>query len=212
MNGAAVAGMNPNPTVFLLMANGQIESADFPELEDLYCKFSFVHGQDWIVTSGLEEGISQVAKKSFDERQIFVWNFPIEITYKSTNPFGWPQLVVSCYGEDMLGRDVVRGYGNVHLPVTPGQHTLKIPMFVPDASSKIQRFYSWFNGRRPEFVDARVVTQNEGRDVTKVSSQGFVTIKLNIITRDMKTLGYDVAPYELNAANQSQPRTGTIHQ
>lgn len=60
----------------------------FPELEDLYCKFSFVHGQDWIVTSGLEEGISQVAKKSLDERQVFVWNFPIEITYKSTNPFG----------------------------------------------------------------------------------------------------------------------------
>jgi len=85
-------------------------------------------------------------------------------------------------------------------------------MFVPNASSKIQRMYSWFSGRRPEFVDARVVTQNEGRDVTKVNSQGFVTIKLNILTRDMKNLGYDVTPYELVAANQNRSITGSIHQ
>ena len=28
MNRAAVSGMNPNPAVFLLMANGQVESAE----------------------------------------------------------------------------------------------------------------------------------------------------------------------------------------
>ena len=63
-------------------------SLQFPDFDDLYCKFSFVHGQDWVVTSGLEEGISQITKKSCDERQLFVWNFPLEIAYKSTNPHG----------------------------------------------------------------------------------------------------------------------------
>ena len=60
----------------------------FPGFDELYCKFSYVHGQDWVVTSGLEEGISQITHKSRDERQIFVWNFPLEVTYKSTNPYG----------------------------------------------------------------------------------------------------------------------------
>ena len=30
-------------------------------------------------TAGLEEGTSQITKKSNDHRQKFVWNFPIEV-------------------------------------------------------------------------------------------------------------------------------------
>ena len=37
---------------------------------------------------GLEEGISQLSKKTWDDRQSFVFNFPIDVTFKSTNPFG----------------------------------------------------------------------------------------------------------------------------
>ena len=32
-----------------------------------------------------------------------------------------PQLVVSCYGLDAFGHDVVRGYGAVHVPISPGR-------------------------------------------------------------------------------------------
>ena len=80
---------------------------------------------------GIEEGATQIGSKN--DRGVIVWNFPIEVTFKSSNPFGCrcaamtmmsptlagPQLVVSVYGLDGLGRDVVRGYGAVHLPVTP---------------------------------------------------------------------------------------------
>ena len=37
---------------------------------------------------GIEEGISQITQKSHDRRQVFAWNFPLDITFKSTNPFG----------------------------------------------------------------------------------------------------------------------------
>ncbi len=50
-----------------------------------------------------------------------MWNFPIDITYKTTNAFGWPQLVVSVYGLDTLGRDVIKGYGCMHLPTCAGR-------------------------------------------------------------------------------------------
>ncbi|XP_069838230.1 B9 domain-containing protein 1 isoform X3 [Dendropsophus ebraccatus] len=134
--------MASNPSVFLLNVNGQIESAEFPEFDDLYCKYCFVYGHDWAPTSGVEEGISQIASKNRTANRSIVWNFPIEITFKSTNPYGWPQIVVSVYGPDVFGNDVVRGYGAVHLPVTPGRHKKTIPMFVPESSSKLQKFTS----------------------------------------------------------------------
>ncbi|RXN03478.1 B9 domain-containing 1 [Labeo rohita] len=158
-----------NPAVFLLMVNGQIEAADFPEYDDLYCKYCFVYGHDWAPTSGLEEGISQITSKGRGSQSL-VWNFPLDITFKSTNPFGWPQIVVSVYGPDTFGNDVVRGYGAVHIPFTPG---------------------NWLMGRRPEFTDPKVVAQGEGREVTRVRSQGFVTLQFNIVTKDMKKLGYE---------------------
>lgn len=37
-------------------------------------------------------------------------------------------------------------------------------MFVPESSSILQRLTSWLIGRRPEFVDPRVVAQGEGRE------------------------------------------------
>ena len=39
-------------------------------------------------SQGLEEGISQITSKSQDARRALVWNFPIDVTFKSTNPYG----------------------------------------------------------------------------------------------------------------------------
>lgn len=52
---------------------------------------------------------------------MLVWNFPLDVTYKSTNAYGWPQLVVSVYGLDYMGRDVIKGYGCMHLPTCAGR-------------------------------------------------------------------------------------------
>ena len=41
---------------------------------------------DDFVCQGLEEGISQIASKDVDGK--FVWNFPLEVIFKSSNPYG----------------------------------------------------------------------------------------------------------------------------
>ncbi|XP_034360124.1 B9 domain-containing protein 1 isoform X2 [Arvicanthis niloticus] len=145
-----------SPSVFLLMVTGQVESAQFPEYDDLYCKYCFVYGQDWAPTA----------------------------------------IVLSVYGPDVFGNDVVRGYGAVHVPFSPGRHKRTIPMFVPESTSTLQKFTSWFMGRRPEYTDPKVVAQGEGREVTRVRSQGFVTLLFNVVTKDMKKLGYDTGPVD----------------
>uniref|UniRef100_A0A4X1SZ76 B9 domain-containing protein 1 n=1 Tax=Sus scrofa TaxID=9823 RepID=A0A4X1SZ76_PIG len=86
------------PSVFLVMVNGQVESAQFPEYDDLYCKYCFVYGQDWAPTAGLEEGISQITSKSRDARRALVWNFPIDVTFKSTNPHGFQAFMLGVTG------------------------------------------------------------------------------------------------------------------
>ena len=37
--------------------------------------------------------MTQLVKKSRDESQKFVFNFPIDITFKSTNPYGCKYIV-----------------------------------------------------------------------------------------------------------------------
>ncbi|XP_025909884.1 B9 domain-containing protein 1 [Nothoprocta perdicaria] len=191
------------PDVFLVSVSGEIESGQFPGLDELYCKFCFVYGQDWVPTAGLEEGISQIACRSDAAAAALVWNLPLDITFKSTNPWGWPQIVLSVYGPDVFGHDVVRGYGAVHVPIEPGRHIRTLPMFVPESTSRLQKFTSWFTGRRPEFTDPRVVAQGEGREVTRVRSQGFVTISFNVVTKDMTKLGYEVTPSDMESHSMS---------
>lgn len=184
-------------SVFLLMASGQIETAEFPEFDDIYFRYSFTFGRDWVITSGLEEGITQTSKKSRDDRQLFVLNFPLEVTFKSTNPYGWPQLVLHAYGIDIFGNDVVRGYGVCHIPMVPGRHTRKLAMFVPESSSRFQKFLSWLLSRRPEYTNPTLVAQGEGREVTRVRSQGFTWVTFNVVMKDMKKMGYDVQPLDV---------------
>ena len=69
-----------------------------------YCKFLVTHGEDWQVLDGLEEGVTHLSKRSPGVDTSFVWNFPINVAYRSTNIFGWPQLVLSVYDVDNLGR------------------------------------------------------------------------------------------------------------
>ncbi|KAI9334511.1 B9 domain-containing protein 1 [Zopfochytrium polystomum] len=191
---------------FSLVVVGQLESALFPDHDSLYCKFSFVYGPDWMVVSGLEDGLTQIAKAptfaTFSQSmystgtfsRTCVWNFPVDVVFKTTNPFGWPQMIVCVYGLDEFGRDVVRGYGSVRLPLQSGRHTLYVPTFVPIATSPLNGLLSWLTGRLPEFLDSRFVSHNKGREVTRVRSQGTIKIQLSVATKGMDAFGLQIGP------------------
>lgn len=179
---------------FLYTLSGEIQSADFFEFDSLYCKYSFNHGQDWTLLAGLSEGITQIGSKgrpqSHLSNPLVIWNFPLELTYSSTTPFGWPQIVLNVYGLDLLGRDVIRGYGAVHLPCQPGEHSLNIQMVVPKSSTTFQEILGTILGRRAEFLSPSFIAQGAGRDVTRVRSQGSVCVKCHVIMRGLKEMGY----------------------
>ncbi|KAH7718754.1 B9 protein [Aphelenchoides avenae] len=186
---------------FSLLVSGQIETADFPTVNNLYCKYFYVYGADWRQVSGIEEGISCTCERGAHTDNI-VFNTPLEATFSSTNPFRWPQIVLSCYGLDRFGNDVIRGYGAVHLPTVPGRAARKVAMFLPEASTAIQKLLGYVTGRRAEFVDPRIVAMSEGREVTRVRTQGFVTLSFNTVLKDIKKFGYDVQPLTISRISE----------
>ncbi|CAM4865740.1 unnamed protein product [Rotaria socialis] len=78
------------------------------------------------------------------------------------------------------------------------KHRIRIPLFVPRSSSRFQQFFAWFFGRRPEFVDPKVIAFNAGREitllfsVTRVQSHGYVQVVFNAVTKDLEELGYKI--------------------
>ena len=180
-----------------------------------YCKFLVTHGEDWQVLDGLEEGVTHLSKRSPGIDTSFVWNFPISVAYRSTNIFGWPQIVLSIYDVDNLGRwvnrgssqatttpnlttffslsslpsvflarrDIVLGYGSVHIPTAPGTYNLKVRLYKPLASSLLQHLTSWITKVQPEFVDPKFPTQTEGREVVRAQSSGHAIVTVNVMTR-----------------------------
>lgn len=74
---------------FLISITGQLEWIDITASagSSWHCKYEIVTGPDWKVLSGLEAGVTQNATVSVNNDKI-VFNFPIDITFQSTNPYG----------------------------------------------------------------------------------------------------------------------------
>ncbi|KIZ00971.1 DNA polymerase iota subunit [Monoraphidium neglectum] len=103
---------------------------------------------------------------------------------------GITQVVVSVYGVDAWGRDVIQGYGSMHLPTCPGRYELKVRLYKPRSASPLQAFLSWLSGMPAEFADHRFPAYGSGREVTRVASGGWVTVAVNMLTKDMGSFGY----------------------
>ena len=184
-------------STFAVVVVGQIESVSFSSHNHVYCKYSCAYGADWRVVAGCEEGVTQIGRRAVFEPSaphskgtIVVWNHPIDVTFCSSNVYGWPQMVFSVFGLNAYGGDVIRGYGATHVPPIPGAHVLTVPLFVPEASSLLGRVRAWITGSQPEFVHAKVAAQGEGRGVLTVQSGGFLVVKVNVISRDFKKQGF----------------------
>ena len=184
-------------TSFVVMVTGQIESGRYEGLDSLYCRYTFSHGDDWQVARGVEEGITQMStaggSRASDSQDLAVWNFPVDVTFRATGAYGWPQIVLSVYGTDAFGRsDMIVGYGSAHLPMAPGRHEIYVRTFRPLASSLFQRLNSWIFGQRPEFRDSQFASKGEGRDVTRVQSFGCAKLVVDVTLQGMEQLGYSV--------------------
>ena len=177
---------------FILNVQGMIELGEFFDGDIINCKYDIEFGQDWELLNGLKTNQSQQACRTEGKDNFFIWNMPFEVCLRSTNPSGWPQLVVSCYGPDWFGREVLKAYGVCYFPSTKGSHERTLHMFSIKSSSGFIEAIGIFLGQKAEILNApNVLSTGEGREVIRAQSEGIVKAKFNINITNMEYFGYN---------------------
>nr|CAH7749488.1 unnamed protein product [Callosobruchus chinensis] len=172
---------------FLVCISGQIEWIDVlaPAGSSWHCRCDFFSGPDWKIIGGLEAGLSQIAHVAHNGDKV-VFNFPIEIQFKSTNPYGWPQIILSIYKGMQLA-----GYGRVHMPIKVGSHELDVALSKPQSSSMLGYIASFF-GYQPELLQPKMLATTAGNSLIRMEHAGYARISINMVTQAFQSLGYDV--------------------
>lgn len=170
----------------IITLQGQINECTTISANNIYCRYIFTYGRDWSVAQGPIEGITQTAKRGPDN--VCVFNFPVNVSFKASKPFGWPQIIVALYGKNALRKDTIVGYGAIHVPTQPGRHQLEIQLFKPASASILQSIIGFFNGITPDYVRMDFIADGSDREVTTTRSQGQLTVTFNVLLRGLQTL------------------------
>ncbi|CAJ0583397.1 unnamed protein product, partial [Mesorhabditis spiculigera] len=180
---------NGGKSTFILALQGQITTAQFPEHDSIWIRYNFVAGPDWTFLSGDTEGISASCFRNSNQR--FVFNLPFAATFRTTNAFRWPQLVITCFGRDFWGNEVVKGYGAVPMPTVLGRHRLEAACSAPEPSSAFQGFIGMVTGKTPELIDPNLLAGPDTREVLRMATEGLVSVEVDVMHKDMKRNGFD---------------------
>ncbi|EDV93016.1 B9 domain-containing protein 1 [Drosophila grimshawi] len=187
---------------FTLCVSGQIVSATFPlgpDREFIFCRFELIAGPDWQLVSGVQHGLTQMAtNKAGHFNDKIALSMPLDVTYKSTSPFGWPQILVSVFGQNGRGAETLLGYAHVHLPIFGNcrqeqqmSHLSEVPILMPKSPGMLADVTSWLLRRQPELKDPKVLLDNLQCKGLSMESYGTLEFQLHTIMRGARKLGYN---------------------
>jgi len=172
---------------------GLIKEGTFQEDDEIFCKYDIVYDKEWQVTSGQNSGQSQHACLGDGTVGYFVWNMPFQLRLNTNQPLNWPQLIISCYCPDFLGREVLKGYGTCYIPTTPGIHERTLSMFCPLSSYSFKDILELFYGEKAELINApKILAMGAGREILRTKSVGSIKIKFTIQIENLEENGYEV--------------------
>eukprot|EP00924_Labyrinthula_sp_SR-Ha-C_P015738 maker-scaffold_4-snap-gene-8.64-mRNA-1 protein AED:0.01 eAED:0.01 QI:0/0/0/1/1/1/2/0/190 len=185
------------PEKFFVTIKGCIEMGKLASNGFYYCRYDIIKGPDWEILEGNDYGLTQISYQS--SKFGAIWNQPLQITFSSTSVHGWPQIVLSVYGFDILSRDVLEGYTCFHLLPRNCQKENTFTeifcshLFKPMASSFAQSFLSHLKGMRPELSNPRDLAQAKGREKLIVKGlKSTVKVTANIGFKNFFELGYEL--------------------
>jgi len=172
---------------------GIIKEGTFPEGDQIFCKYDIIYGKEWKQISGQNSGQSQHACLGEGTTCYFVWNMPFQLRLNCENISNWPQLVISCYYPDFLGREVLKAYGTCYIPTTKGTHERTISMFCPISSYSFTTIMEILFGEKAELINApKILAQGDGREILRTKTEGKIKIKFDIHLDNLEENGYEV--------------------
>ena len=172
---------------------GLIKEGTFPEDDEIFWKYDIVYEKDWEVVTGQNSGQSQHACLGEGTNGYFVWNMPFQIRLYSDDPKNWPQLVISCYYPDFLGREILKAYGTCFIPTMDGDHERNLSMFRPISSYGFTKMYEIIYGEKAELINApKIMALGEGREILRTRTEGSIKIKFNVKLENLEENGYEL--------------------
>ncbi|XP_017869784.1 PREDICTED: B9 domain-containing protein 1 [Drosophila arizonae] len=196
-------GAKSTASFFTLFITGQIVSATFPlgpDKDYIFCRYELVAGPDWQLVSGPQYGITQMSTNKtghFNDKIVF--NMPIEVTYKSTSPFGWPQILVSVFGQNQTGNESLVGYAHVYMPIFGGHQQVdehisslnQAPILRPKCPNMLGDITSWLLRRQPELKNPKILLDSAQSKGLSMESYGTLEFQLHAVMRGARKLGYN---------------------
>ena len=105
-------------------------------------------------------------------------------------------MAASCYfrlWSRFLGSEVIKSYGLIYIPTTPGPHSRTLRMFAPISSSIMVELFGIFLGQKAELTKTEeTISYGEGREIIRTRSEREMTIRFNVQVANMEELGYNV--------------------
>ncbi|KAI8848595.1 B9 domain-containing protein 2-like protein [Chytridium lagenaria] len=160
-------------------------ASGFPH-SSLCAKWSILAGEGWSLVEGEAGGQTQVDLPE-DER-FSVWSHPIDVHYTTKTVGGWPKIVVQVFRQDMFGRNELYGYGFVHMPTTPGFHSVECVTWRP-SGTVIDQLYSFFLGATPQLKNLDIIHNPADRFRLQTVSMGKIHMEIGIIVRNFEGYG-----------------------
>ncbi|KAI8898191.1 B9 domain-containing protein 2 [Globomyces pollinis-pini] len=162
-----------------------VGASDFPKSQ-LCCKWSIVSGESWVLLEGETSGRTHVDIPL--DPTLSVWSHPLDIHFATKSIAGWPKLVVHVFHQDMFGRNELFGYGFIHVPATPGKHTMEIVTWRPTGTMK-EQLWATFLGATNQLKDTNLIYDPMDRFRLVTESMGKVHVEFDIIIRNFQKTG-----------------------
>jgi B9 domain-containing protein 2 len=160
------------------------------------CSFVVDYNTDhWDLLDGDVRGKSHVDYPMDDG--FSVWAHPIDVHFSCRSLQGWPRILFTVWRLDEFGTSDLAGYGFLHVPTSPGCHTIECPTWRPVGTDR-EEYYSFFLGGNPrlkrENFDVLYAKAWEQRCHLTTIASGKVHIQLDVILKHFGEEGVEWLP------------------
>ena len=126
-----------------------------------------------------------------------VWAHPIDVHFSCRSLQGWPRVLFTVWKLDSFGMSDLAGYGFLHVPTSPGCHTIECPTWRPVGTDK-EEFHAFFLGGNPrlkrENFDVLYAKAWEQRCHLTTIASGKVHVQLDVILKHFGEEGGEWLP------------------
>ncbi|XP_055384356.1 B9 domain-containing protein 2 [Condylostylus longicornis] len=168
---------------------GQILKAVNFEEPKLFCKWSIQAGSSWSFIEGENEGQTVTAIDRLEESTTFCQPLDLHLACRAIQ--GWPKIYVEVYAVNCMDYCWPVGFGFVHIPSSPGTHTVEINTWRISPNNFWDKIKDKFYSGGFALSKSDLIHSGIERYKLQTRSSGKVIIDLSLIFRNFAKYGIE---------------------